>query len=146
MSPCTLLVDRELAITLPASCLLGRLSGIRSSKLVSTRLKAVVCELAMLPEMFSSAKDWARMPVTAVVRAPKIPITRLHLALATGRGTRLRPQYRGSHCKPHAKGKHMINQCLMKTAGAAGVAGHAAHPAKISRFNPTIRPARRPWA
>ena len=31
-------------------------------KLVSMRLKAVVCELAMLPEMFSSAKDCARMP------------------------------------------------------------------------------------
>ena len=39
------------------------------------RLKAVVCELAMLPEMFSSANDCARIPVTAVVRAPKIPMT-----------------------------------------------------------------------
>ena len=75
MSPCTVLVERELAITLPANCLEGRLSGIRSTKLVSMRLKAVVCELAMLPETFSSANDCARMPVTAVVRAPKIPMT-----------------------------------------------------------------------
>ena len=82
MSPCTLLVEREFAITLPASCLHRLLSGMRSTKLVSSRLKPVVCELAMLPEMFSSAKDCARMPVTAVVRAPKIPITRLHLRLA----------------------------------------------------------------
>src|SRR5829696_2567749 len=44
-------------------------------KAVSIRLKAVVCELAMLPEIFSSAKDCARIPVTAVVRAPKIPMT-----------------------------------------------------------------------
>src|SRR5258708_6717065 len=69
MLPCTLLVERELAITLPASCLLGMSSGIRSTKLVSSRLKAVVCELAMLPEMFSSAKDCARRPLTAGGRA-----------------------------------------------------------------------------
>ena len=75
MSPCTLLVERELAITLPAICLDGGSSGMRSSKLVSMRLNAVVCELAMLPEMFSSAKDCARNPVTAVVRAPKIPMS-----------------------------------------------------------------------
>src|SRR6266851_5765954 len=75
MLPCTVLVERELATTLPASCLDGRSSGIRSTKLVSMRLKAVVCELAILPETFSSANDCARIPVTAVVRAPKIPIT-----------------------------------------------------------------------
>src|SRR6266567_2346464 len=82
MSPCTVLVERELAATLPASCLLGLASGIRSTKLVSSRLKAIVCEFAMLPEMFSSANACARIPVTAVVRAPKIPITRLPLAIA----------------------------------------------------------------
>ena len=32
----------------------------------------------MLPEMFSSANDCARIPVTAVVSAPKIPMTVLH--------------------------------------------------------------------
>ena len=74
-SPCTVLVEREFAATLPASwCDVGW-SGIRSSKLVSMRLNAVVCELAMLPDTFSSANDCARMPVTAVVRAPKIPMT-----------------------------------------------------------------------
>src|ERR1043165_10145489 len=73
-SPCTVLVARALAVTVPASCLDGGLSGIRSMKLVSTRLNAVVCEFAMLPEMFSSANDCARRPVTAVVRAPKLPI------------------------------------------------------------------------
>jgi hypothetical protein len=46
-----------------------------SWKLVSMRLNAVVCELAMLPEMFSKANDCARIPVTAVVSAPKIPMT-----------------------------------------------------------------------
>src|SRR4051812_43295940 len=75
MSPCTLLVARELAVTLPEVCLVGMASGTRSAKLVSVRLNAVVCELAMLPEMFCSACDCARMPETAVVRASKIPIT-----------------------------------------------------------------------
>ena len=42
------------------SCFDGLSSGIRSSKLVSTRLNAVVWELAMLPDTFSSAKDCAR--------------------------------------------------------------------------------------
>src|SRR5262245_43817186 len=69
------LVMRALATTLPASCLDGGASGIRSTKLVSIRLNAVVCELAMFPETFSSAKDCARIPVTAVVSAPKIPMT-----------------------------------------------------------------------
>jgi hypothetical protein len=74
-SPCTLLVERDIAVTEPASCRLTPDSGIRSRKLVSMRLKAVVCEFAMLPEMFSSANDCARMPATDVVNAPKIPIT-----------------------------------------------------------------------
>jgi hypothetical protein len=47
-------VIREKALTEPASsCRNGR-SGIMSTKLVSTRLKPVVCEFAMFPEMFSS--------------------------------------------------------------------------------------------
>src|SRR5690349_19032616 len=74
-SPCTVIEPRELATTLPETCLLGILSAIRSWKLVSVRLKAVVCELAILPEIFSSANDCARMPLTAVVSAPKIPMT-----------------------------------------------------------------------
>src|ERR1700742_4662909 len=73
-SPCTVLVARAEAATVPESCFDGGLSGMRSRKLVSTRLKAVVCEFAILPEMFSGANDCARSPVTAVVRAPKIPI------------------------------------------------------------------------
>src|SRR5229473_865273 len=70
---------------------------MRSSKLVSIRLNAVVCELAMLPEMFSSAKDCARNPVTAVVRAPKIPMTDLQLRSGRPSGavaTRLWPHDR----------------------------------------------------
>ena len=46
---------REPALTLPASCAVVPVSGMRSTKLVSIRLKAVVCEFAMLPEMFSRA-------------------------------------------------------------------------------------------
>ena len=77
MSPCTVLVERELATTLPAFWRLGRSSGIRSSKEVSIRLKPVVWELAMLPETFSSAYDCARKPVTAVVSAPNRPMISL---------------------------------------------------------------------
>ena len=84
------------------------LSGIRSTKLVSSRLKAVVCELAMLPEMFSSAKDCARMPVTAVVRAPKIPITRLHLRLAADARRACGRNIRRLRCKPRATMKYRV--------------------------------------
>ncbi len=79
ISPCTTLVARDSASTLPASWCDGDASGIRSEKLVSIRLNAVVCELAILPDTFSSAKACARMPETAVVRAPKIPMTWLRL-------------------------------------------------------------------
>ena len=47
------LVSREKAVTEPATSRRSVMSGIRSTKLVSTRLKPIVCELAMLPEMFS---------------------------------------------------------------------------------------------
>jgi ADP-dependent phosphofructokinase/glucokinase len=53
-SPWIVLVRRENDVTDPARPRLGGVSGIMSTKLVSTRLKPVVCELAMLPEMFSS--------------------------------------------------------------------------------------------
>src|SRR3954454_15802069 len=71
---------------------------MRSSKLVSLRLNAVVWELAMFPDTFSSAKDCARSPVTAVVRAPKIP---MRLSPTT---FPVRPQAtpRGLLCKPRA--------------------------------------------
>src|SRR5678816_824202 len=74
-SPCTELVERDCAVTPPASCAVSAVCGTRSRKEVSMRLKAVVCELAMLPEIFSSAYDPARKPPTAVVSAPKIPMT-----------------------------------------------------------------------
>src|SRR6476620_1117921 len=119
MSPCTLLGDRELAITLPARCLLGMLSGIKSTKLVSSRLNAVVCELAMLPEMFSSANDCARMPVTAVVRAPKIPITRLHFDRA-GRKSSCCRKYRRPRCKLRATDKVLLFQYLTRGRWRAG--------------------------
>src|SRR3954452_19564316 len=38
-------------------------------------LKPVVCALAMLPEMFCSAKDCACRPPTEVLSASKIPMT-----------------------------------------------------------------------
>src|SRR5437660_9836173 len=98
-SPCTVLVAIELDCTVPESCWLGMFVGIRSSKLVSTRLKAVVCEFAMLPEIFSSANDCARSPVTAVVRAPKIPITILQSDPARAPHA-LRPHIRTGHRNP----------------------------------------------
>src|SRR5713101_3963153 len=79
-----LLVAREFASTAPETCRVGTLSVTRSPKLVSVRLKAVVCELAMLPEMFCNANDCACRPVTAVVNASKTPIPILH----PGRGRR----------------------------------------------------------
>ena len=113
MSPWTALVEREFATTLPANSLLGSLLGIRSMKVLSIRLNAVVCELAMLPEMFSNAKDCARMPVTAVVRAPKIPITLLHCRRTTrcGRAGAARSGQavqddRAKRCKPRATRKY----------------------------------------
>src|SRR3954447_2292345 len=98
-SPCTVLVMREWEVTLPASCCDAAASGIMSTKLVSIRLNAVVCELAMFPEMFSSAKDCAGMPATAVLRAPKIPMALSPTALAG-----LRPHHRNIHRKGHATG------------------------------------------
>jgi hypothetical protein len=53
-SPWRVLVRREKPLTEPASSRRYGMSGRRSTKLVSTRLNPVVCELAMLPEMFSS--------------------------------------------------------------------------------------------
>ena len=76
MSPCTVLVEREFAATLPASCLVGMLSGIRSTKLVSSRLNAVVCELAMLPDVFE--REGLRAHASDGGGEPKIPMTRLH--------------------------------------------------------------------
>ena len=73
-SPCLLIMFRLKAPTDPeTSRPLGR-SGTSVEKTVSTRLKPVVRELAMLPEMFSSEKLWAVRPETAVVSAPKIPM------------------------------------------------------------------------
>src|SRR5882757_910227 len=89
---------------------------MRSSKLVSIRLNAVVCELAMLPEMFSSAKDCARNPVTAVVRAPKIPMTDLQLRSGRPSGavaTRLWPHDRNGHRKPRAREIIMLFQSFI---------------------------------
>src|SRR5215470_10030919 len=79
-----LLVARELASTDPETCWAGTLSVTRSAKLVSVRLKAVVCELAMLPEMFCNANDCACRPVTAEINASKTPMPILH----PGRGRR----------------------------------------------------------
>src|SRR5882762_10135053 len=131
-SPCTVLVAREDASTVPASCLVGMLSGIRSMKLVSTRLNAVVCEFAMLPEMFSSAKDCARNPVTAVVRAPKIPMTDLQLRSGRPSGavaTRLWPHDRNGHRKPRAREIIMLFQSFVGGwPGAARVSSGADLP------------------
>ncbi len=61
-------------MTEPDNSRFGPESGMRSTKAVSIRLKEVVCELAMLPEMFSRAYACADRPLTAVVIAPKMPI------------------------------------------------------------------------
>src|SRR6266851_4467674 len=130
MLPCTVLVERELSTTLPAICLDGRSSGIRSTKLVSMRLKAVVCELAILPETFSSANDCARIPVTAVVRAPKIPMTSSPTAFrAAVRKARdkFRPHHRNGRRKPRAR-ENLWNINDLE-APAAGASAHICLPA-----------------
>src|SRR5882757_1960494 len=114
-SPCTVLVSRAVAVTVPASCFDGGLSGMRSWKLVSTRLNAVVCEFAMFPEMFSSANDCARSPVTAVVSAPKIPIPSSDQAsrtrCAAPHGRNIGKRYR----KPRATRVCVKNQHVRET-------------------------------
>src|SRR5947207_4377111 len=102
------LVGREFASTAPATCRIGALSVTRSSKLVSVRLNAVVCEFAMLPEMFCRAKDCACNPVTAVVRASKIPIPSLHSVA----GGSVRTAGRGTRRKHCARTKATYNQWL----------------------------------
>src|SRR5215475_4262939 len=101
MSPWMLLVATELATILSAICALGRLSATMFSNWVLMRLYAVVCELAMLPEMFCSAYDCAPRPETAVVRASKIPMTFSPLGIRTRTTLRTRrPQYVGVLANP----------------------------------------------
>src|SRR5258708_38848928 len=78
IAPCTVLFSLELAMTPPATCCEGILSGTRSVKLVVISLYAVVCEFAMLPDMFCMAKDCACRPLTEVVIASNKPMADLH--------------------------------------------------------------------
>src|SRR5579871_5361206 len=78
--PAVVLVATEPAMTLPDVCSPAAAALTSASKLVSVSLKPVVCELAMLPEMFCSANDCACRPPTAVVRASKRPMAGLQLA------------------------------------------------------------------
>jgi hypothetical protein len=78
MLPWTVTVDDDDAKTLPAFCWLAeRFWELRTVwKFVFVPLYAVVCEFAILPEMFCSANDWPAKPDTAELSASKIPITR----------------------------------------------------------------------
>ena len=95
MSPCTLLVAVELASTLTGNLLTRHIFADQILELGIDALVTVVCELAMLPEIFCSANDCALRPETAVVRASKIPMTVLHSDRSGRRTTpRMRkPQY-----------------------------------------------------
>src|SRR5262249_5153036 len=97
IEPWTLLVDRELASTLPETWWRGLSPTTKSSNCVSVRLNAVVWELAMFPEMFCSAKDCACSPGTAVVSASKIPITKSPI------GWRRADHRRGQRCRHRAR-------------------------------------------
>src|ERR1700726_3459747 len=79
IEPCTVLVATDSAMTLPEVCWPAAANDTRASKLVSVSLKPVVCELAMLPEMFCRANDCACRPPTAVVRASNRPMPSLQL-------------------------------------------------------------------
>src|SRR5215471_7252697 len=78
MLPWTVMVDDEDATTLPAFCRVGAMSWALKTvwKLVFVPLNAVVCEFAILPEIFCNANDWADSPDTALLSASNIPITR----------------------------------------------------------------------
>src|SRR5882762_3580399 len=94
---------------------------MRSRKLVSMRLNAVVCELAMLPEMFSSAYDSARRPPTAVVRAPKIPMTYSPNSIRAARRSRETEAASGEHVASVVPNyKIYKNQILKKKAPVRG--------------------------
>src|ERR1700730_6613022 len=86
MLPCTEMVELDDARTLPDVCWLGAACpDNRFSNSVPVPLNAVVCEFAILPDMFCNAKDCACSPLTAVFRASKIPMTR---GLPSGAGGR----------------------------------------------------------
>src|SRR5215470_3858781 len=129
IEPCTLLVERESAVTLPATCSRGALSCTRSAKLVSVSLNPVVCEFAMLPEIFCSAKDCACRPVTAVVIASKMPIEASITIAAAGSvgpdAPAAWPHGRIRRRKPHATVKTSKHQRVDQTSGGAGWAGCA---------------------
>ncbi len=76
MSPCTVLVERDDASTMPLVWLFEEEPPpvTRSANVVSIRLNPMVCELAMLPEMFSIANACARNPLTALFNAPNMPM------------------------------------------------------------------------
>src|SRR5581483_5093580 len=70
--PCLVLVSVDADSTpseAPSICEFNK-----SRKLVSVLLKAVVCELAMLPEMFCSAKACACMPLIEAVSESNAPM------------------------------------------------------------------------
>src|SRR5581483_11766 len=94
ISPCTVLVGRDSACTPPDTCCADVESATRFAKLVSVRLKPVVWEFAMLPEIFWRAKDCACKPPTAVVNALKIPMALLHLGALRQSGARRRRHHR----------------------------------------------------
>src|SRR4051794_21076586 len=100
---------------------------MRSRKLVSSRLKAVVCEFAILPEMFSSANDCARSPVTAVVRAPKIPMTCLRPIEAALTRARSGEASQGACHRLFVGGSIAYRGSVLQTTGAKlpGAAGFA---------------------
>src|SRR5712691_6952002 len=132
-----LLVGRELASTAPATCLVATLSVTRSSKLVSVRLNAVVCELAIFPEMFCSANDCDCSPVTAVVKASKIPILVSH----PGGGRRRmrddgrRPEHAVASSVPGWKPRQIS---VLRRAAAPSAGQHAPGPANPAGLPPCL--------
>src|ERR1700685_1576188 len=99
IDPWTVLVEIELEMTPPDVCDPSAACETRSWKLVSVSLYPVVCELAMLPEMFCNANDCACRPATAVVNASKIPMTSSPTRSSTNIGIDRQPAV----CRPPAQ-------------------------------------------
>src|SRR5262249_3536283 len=74
IDPWIVLVWADSASTPPGDHSPGGSALSRSWKFVLTALKPVVCALAMLPDMFCRANDWACSPETAVASASKAPM------------------------------------------------------------------------
>src|SRR5581483_5331300 len=130
--PCLVLVSVEAAATPSEAPIICEFK--RSVKLVSLLLKPVVCEFAMLPEMFCSAKACACMPLIEAVSESNAPMRSFPWFDQTGttqRGTSrngFMPR-RG----PHAILRSLVPKQFVNTDGKQMVKPHERRPRRQER-------------